>query len=153
MIADGPQPYDAHLSADSWPKCWRCSQKLKTDWPVEKFQILGREPPTTLRSKHKLIIEVECSGESLVEHVQHDLIKGQAVSLSKVVNALGFRKEHGKLQQRIGLESSTAWGGRGLEQAACSRVYAFAPGALGKHGVIYRPGTNRSKHMLETLVK
>jgi hypothetical protein len=152
-VAQGPVAYDAHLSAAEWPKCFRCTQKLKTDWPVEKFQILGRETPTVLRSKHKLVIEVECSGESLIEHVQHDLIQGQAISLSRMINAVGFRREHGNLRQRIALESPTLWGGRGLEQAACACVYAFAPGSLGKHGVIYRTPANRAKHHLETKVK
>lgn len=153
MIAEGPQKYNAHLSAAEWPKCYRCTEKLKTDWPVEKFQVLGREAPTTLRSKHKLIIEVECSGESLIEHVQFDLIQGTATSLSRIMSAVGFRKEHGSLRQRIALESSRMWGGQGLEQAACACVYAFAPGALGKHGVLYKPPSNRTRHMLETEVK
>lgn len=152
MIATGPVPFDSHLSAEHWPACYKCSEKLGTKWPVEVFGIIARERPTVLRSRHKLVVEVGCTGQTLVEHVQYDLIRGTTVGLEKAIRAVGWKREHGDLQQRIALEAMREWGPT-TEQLACARLIAFAPGAPGKHGVLYQPGPNRKRHGMETQVR
>lgn len=147
---DQPITYRALTDFGHWPKCRRCSEALGRPYPVEHFGVLAREPAQSLGAAHILVIEVKCShGEARRIALQKSL----GITKRVDVGGLGVAPNYGHDQtQRIRLESSRAWG-PATEQLACSKVWAFAPGPPGRHGVEYRPGAASTGHRLESNVR
>lgn len=57
-------PIAIEQSTKAWPKCARCSARLKRPYPVESFGVVGRERSRELHGRYVLIVEVECHGET-----------------------------------------------------------------------------------------
>lgn len=56
---------DFHGTLRSWVKCARCSERLGRPYPVEAMGLEGGEESGQLSSKYKMIVSVECHGESM----------------------------------------------------------------------------------------
>lgn len=70
---------NVEASAQAWPKCWPCSQRLAKlpNWykppvmgrgpgaiwyPVESLEWVGRDKPKELHDRYRLVVAVECHG-------------------------------------------------------------------------------------------
>ncbi len=165
MAADLTKPsrYKVHTEFSHWPKCFRCSRALERPYPVEHFGVAGREPSRTADGYYGLILEVKCShGEA--RRLELENSRSFGAKLWGIAGGMGLTHYNSaESEQRVVIEIPRTMAGVELtdgsyqasasEQLACSRVYAFAPGAKGRHGVVYMPGSVAQRHGLETTVR
>lgn len=131
-----------------WPKCYRCSLALGRTYPVERYIVLGRERSRTVQGKYELVLDVACThGEARRVALERESPLVQRLRGLDGGSLGGIFPRSS--EQRVRLEIPVRWGGleredghyqaSAAELAACGRIYAFAPGAMGKHGVRYFP--------------
>lgn len=145
---------------EHWPKCYRCSVELDRPYPVERYKVLGREPSRRADGKYDLILDVACThGEARRVRLERE---SQLVQrLWGMAGGLVGGVFPASSEQRVRLEIPNRWAGLELpdgsyqqgatEIAAIGRVYCFAPGLLGRHGVVFVQPKGRAR--LETTVR
>lgn len=80
MGIDLGAPFVMHHEATtaSWPLCYKCSKALQRPFPVESMALVGRERPTQLGEKFKVVVEVECHGDKMTFELSHPAWWGEA---------------------------------------------------------------------------
>src|SRR5579863_368362 len=82
----GPSVYQTETTSKSWPKCYVCSRKLGHLYPVEVYGIATREPPALMRSRYRLVVEVECHGAKqrfTMEIPRHFGLAGEQLAMGR----------------------------------------------------------------------
>jgi hypothetical protein len=163
MNLDKPARYGAQTEYVHWPKCWRCSEALNRPYPVEHFEVIGREPARKATDAYDLILNLKCSHQEARRAVLEKSANFSQHFLFGIAGGLLGATYPADGEQRVRVECPKRWGGMELkdntfqasatEQVACSRIYAFAPAARGVLGVRYMPGPASKKHRLETGVR
>lgn len=94
-------PSHIEQSTKAWPKCGRCSARLRRPYPVEVLGLVGRERSKDLHGKYVLILEAECHGDKQTgalaipdwysEGKEIELMS-KAVFFNRKANAIGRRE-------------------------------------------------------------
>lgn len=117
-----PQHYQTAVTEVSWPKCWRCTARMRDGlsvaqesdfstvkmaglYPVEKYGIVGREDSKIAGGRYRLIVEAGCHGQEMRFAVEIPRHWGQTSELV-VLGAIDCFKPAGPGRVKAELNSS-----------------------------------------------
>lgn len=93
MVAAAQGAHTLETSPASWPKCYRCSQRLGYPYPVERCELSPEyAQPAHLNGGFQMTVIVDCHGERDYGHInlKPDEV-GPAMSESEKRRALGAK--------------------------------------------------------------